>query len=185
MNKQINPKSLLPGDQNAILLNARLNAYGNDYSFESKCVSCEKVIKTEVDLNEISIKDISDEYHIDQQGYINLNLEKSNFSVQLQQLDVYEIAQAQKNKSVHSTVGDTSKLLLSIIRSINGEVNDGSLKFINAIESLPSKDVRQLKEAYNKTKPDVDFSLTIQCNSCGHTREGTMPITARFFWPDS
>lgn len=185
MNKQINPKSLLPGDQNAILLNARINAYGNDYSFETKCESCTKLVKTEVDLNEIKAKEVNGDYHIDHEGYINITLEKSNFNVQLKQLNLQNIQNSQKNTSAHSTVGNTSKLLLSIIKSINGENNDGGLKFINIIESLPSKDVRQIKLAYNETKPDIDFSLNIECKSCGHVKEGTMPITARFFWPDS
>lgn len=185
INKQINPKSLLPGDQNAILLNARINAYGGDYSFETKCESCTKLIQNEVDLSEISVKELNNEYHIDGEGYINLTLEKSNFSIKLQQLNLYDIESSQKNSNHHSTVGSTSKLLLNIIRSINNETNDGSLKFINVIENLPSKDVRQIKEAYNKTKPDIDFSLKMVCPSCGHKKEGTMPITARFFWPDA
>ena len=185
MDKQINPQSLLPGDQNAILLNARVNAYGNDYSFESKCDSCEKLVQTEVDLNEISTKETEGDYYINQDGCVSLKLEKSNFSIELKQLTLSEIEAAQKNNNAYSTVGSTTRLLLSIIKTINGETNDGGLKFINVIENLPSKDVRQLKEAYNKTKPDIDFSLVIECKTCGHTKEGTMPITAKFFWPDA
>tara|TARA_R100000234_G_C4998127_1_gene178972 strand:+ start:1511 stop:2332 length:822 start_codon:yes stop_codon:yes gene_type:complete len=188
IDKEIDPKSLLPGDQNAIYLSARLNAYGSDYSFNFTCDACGKLNKVDYNLENVENKKLPEDSSI-QNGLISLILEKSNFTVKLKQLSAKDAElmekQNKKNKSMGVARGTTTSLLLSIIYSINDEINDGSLKFINVIESLPSKDVRQIKKTYLDTKPDVDFAVELKCSSCGNSKEGNVPITARFFWPDA
>ena len=188
IDKEIDSKSLLPGDQNAIYLSARLNAYGGDYSFTYKCENCGKVNKVDYDLQNVNNKKLP-EGNLFEDGLIKLTLEKSSLVVKLKQLSAADAEimdkQNEKNESMGVSRGATTSLLLYIIHSINGELNDGSLKFINAIESLPSKDVRQIKKTYLDTKPDVDFSIELECSSCGSLKEGNVPITANFFWPDA
>ena len=86
MDKRINPKTLLPGDQSAILLNARMNAYGNKYSFEYNCSSCNGKNTVDFDLNEVKNKEIPPDYQVND-GLVSLTLPKSNFLVKLKQLD--------------------------------------------------------------------------------------------------
>jgi|TARA_R100000455_G_C6272539_1_gene129399 hypothetical protein len=188
INKQIQANSLLPGDQNAILISARISAYGSEYGFSDKCPACGNLNKIEYDLESLKTKELT--YNEDfVNGLISIRLEKTNFQIKLKQLNIADISRIEKENNRRSKMGvpmgDNMLLLSSIIYSINGEKNDGSLKFLNVIENLPSKDVRQIKLSYNKTKPDVDLTINIQCNSCGHVKEGRLPITARFFWPDA
>jgi len=190
MDKRINPKTLLPGDQSAILLNARINAYGDEYSFEYNCSSCNGKNIVNFDLNEVKNKEFPSNYEV-KDGLISLTLPKSNFLVKLRQLDnnafsIMEKEQKQRNQLLPGTsMGSLTLFLLHSIESINGEQNDRSLKFINVVENLTSADVRILKDAYTKCKPDVDMKVYLECRHCGNAKEGTVPITAKFFWPDS
>lgn len=188
VNKEIDTKSLLPGDQNAIYLSARISAYGGDYSFNFTCDACGKLNKVDYDLENVKNKELSKDNLIED-GLIKIVLGKSNLVVKLKQLNSKEIdfidKESRKNKDMGLSHGTTTSLLLSIIHSINGEKNDRGLKFINIVENLPSKDVRQIKKVYAETKPDVDFVVQLDCSSCGNSKEGNVPITANFFWPDA
>lgn len=188
INKSIQSKDLLPGDQNAILINARINAYGSDYRFSSRCKACNNLNEVNYDLESLKLKDLSEDVHL-ADGLMNLTLEKTQYRVQLRQLNIGDINNVEKENKKKTkmgmAMGDTMLLLFSIIYSINGEVNDGGLKFVNIIENLPSKDVRQIKMAYNKMKPDVNLNIDITCDACGDVKEGNLPITANFFWPDA
>ncbi len=188
IDKEIDPKTLLPGDQNAIFLSARISAYGGDYSFNFTCDACGKQNKVDYDLENVVNKELP-ENNLLENGLIKIVLEKSNLLVKLKQLSSNQIdlmeKQNKKNASMGVGQGPTTSMLLGIIHSINGEVNDGSVKFINIIESLPSKDVRQIKKTFAEAKPDVDFFVELKCSFCGNTKEGNVPITANFFWPDA
>lgn len=188
IDKQIDPKTLLPGDQNAILINARINAYGKDYSFNYNCNVCGKTNTHEHDLEQVKNKELPNEEMLNN-GLIMITLEKSNLQVSLKQLNPYDIEAMEKAKKKNESIGigrgPTTSLLLSIVHSIGDQVNDGGMKFVSLIESLPSKDVRYIKKVYADTKPDIDFSFEMDCSSCGNKREGNVPITSTFFWPDA
>lgn len=186
--KSIDVKSLLPGDQNAIFVSARINAYGPEYSLNFSCGQCGKTNNLIKDLSEFSPKANLEHYTIDN-GLINVNLQKSGLNVKLKQLSVKETdgmsEYIQKNEKMGLSYGSTTSLLLFIIHSINGEENKKDMNAVKIIENLPSRDVRQIKSVYVDSKPDIDFEFTFQCQHCGHKKEENLPITANFFWPDA
>lgn len=188
IDKRINPKSLLPGDQSAILLNARINAYGEKYTFEYNCESCQEKNLVDFDLSEVKSKELPENYSIES-GLITLPLPKSQFVIKIKQLDNNSFAAMEKEQKQHnhllpgSNMGSLTLFLLHCIHSINGEVNDRSLKFTNVVENLPSADVKIIKDVYAECKPDVDLKVYLDCERCRKTKEGNVPITANFFWP--
>ena len=188
VDKQIDVKDILPGDQNAIFLSARLNAYGPEYSFNMRCGQCGKTTVVDKDLTKYKSKVNLQSFDV-RNGLLDVHLEKSGLNVKIKQLTVKETnfmtEYIKKNESSGLSYGSTTSLLLFIIDSINGEKNNKDMNAVKIIENLPSKDVRQLKKAYIDSKPDIDFKMLFKCSHCGHEKEETMPITANFFWPDS
>jgi len=83
------------------------------------------------------------------------------------------------------TQGATISFLKYAVVSIDGTPNDGSLKIMNFLENLPSKDVATIKQFYANNRPDIDFNIKLECKKCNHSREGSVPITVNFFWPES
>ena len=186
IDKTINPLSLLPGDQNAIFVSARINAYGPDYSFSNQCQKCGTKSSFTSNLSELKNRVISEEL-IDSDGTAAILLEKSQKTVRLRQFTSHMSNLMEKESNNQQNVnsyGQTIVFLKYAIVSIDNVVNDGSLKIMNFLENLPSKDVATIKNFYANNRPDVDFDITIQCGNCGNTEEGTVPITAAFFWPD-
>lgn len=59
---KINPKYLLVSDRNYILLYARAQSYGPEYSFSFKCKACDKSIKKVIDLGDLTVRYL-DEIH--------------------------------------------------------------------------------------------------------------------------
>jgi DNA-directed RNA polymerase subunit M/transcription elongation factor TFIIS len=59
---KINPKYLLVSDRNYILLYARAQSYGPEYSFSFKCKACDKSIKKMIDLGDLTVRYL-DEIH--------------------------------------------------------------------------------------------------------------------------
>ena len=58
VDKRIKAKDLLVGDKTAILINARKNAYGDEYKFPFICTSCGKLNETSKNLSDIGSKEI-------------------------------------------------------------------------------------------------------------------------------
>jgi len=187
LNKEINGKSLLPGDRSAIILNARINGYGSDYSFEIPCANCQSQVKVDCDLSSINNKEINNEM-INDEGVMHLELPKTKFSVTVQFLTAYneEILQkeVEKKKKMGFSDASTTTFLSFIIDSVNGVKNDGG-DVAEFIQNMPAIDAKYIKTKYIENKPDVDFNVEIECNNCSHQERRDVPLTAQFFWPES
>lgn len=187
LNKEINCKSLLPGDRSAIVLNARINGYGADYSFETKCTKCEHAVETKYDLSAVKNKEI-DTNVVNDTGMMTLELPKTKFSVVVRFLTTYdeEVLQKEieKKKNMGFSNASTTTFLNFIIDSVNGIKNDGG-DVGDFIQNMPALDVKYIKNKYVEHKPDVDFKAELQCQNCNHTERREVPLTAQFFWPDS
>ena len=186
IDKNINAKTLLSGDRSAILLNARINAYGADYEFEIPCTKCDSIVTVNHDLTTVKNKNI-DFDNIFDEGCIKLVLPKTEALVRLKLLNEHEQNLLSKEVEKHNNMGlgdsPVTTFLRYIIYSINGHINNNSSEFQKFIENMPSMDVKFLRKKYAEFKPDVDFSCDIECNNCNHTERRQMPITAQFFWP--
>ena len=187
IDKRIKAKDLLIGDKNAILINARKNAFGENYEFGYMCAKCGSENKTTKNLNDISIKDIKDEEaNITENGTILIKLPKSGVNVELKFLkgeDELEIEQVLEKRIKNNLPAEA---LLTRYRymfvSINGK--DEQENIISFINSMPIMDSAYLKKKYTELSPDIQFTYSADCEKCAHTNEGGVPITANFFWPE-
>lgn len=188
IDKRIRAKDLLVGDKNAILINARKNAFGNNYEFNFYCEKCGTVNNHVKDLNDISIKEIetNDSCLITEAGTILLTLPKSKTTLELKFLrgeDETAIEQVIEKRTKNNLPAES---LLTryryMILAVNGKSDtDDIVSFIN---SMPIMDSAYLKKKYSELNPDVKFTYVADCKKCGHTNEGGVPISANFFWPE-
>mgnify|MGYP003643987062 CR=1 FL=1 len=182
IDKSINAKTLFGGDRNAILLNARINAYGPDYKATSQCSGCGHFTDAEFNLSDIKNKEM------DENGAPSVELPKTKYPVTMKYLTAHEeeLLQKEVDKRAKLGYGDNAltTFLKFVVTSINGvKASDSSVN--EFIENMPAADAKHIKNYYADTKPDVDFSLEVECESCSHTERRVVPITAQFFWPES
>jgi hypothetical protein len=187
VDKRIRAKELLVGDKNAILINARKNAFGDEYEFSYMCEKCGTQNSHVKDLNDISIKEIvqNDSCTISESGTLMVRLPKSNALIELRFLkgeDETAIEQVlEKRLKSNLPVESLLTRYRYMIVSVNG--NDQTDNIISFIESMPILDSNFLRKRYAEMNPDIEFNFSSDCKKCGHTNEGGVPITANFFWP--
>lgn len=185
VNKQIDPKKLLIGDRNAIIIAARVSGYGSDYNVTLTCPNCGNKDKTNFDLNCASINkadeytDYSVEYVGD--GIFSTVLHKlQNVEVQFRLLNGAD--EKELTKGVKTGDKFVTNQLHKIIHSVNGDTSTETIRSL--IENLPMIDARLIRAAYKAVNPNIELNYNFTCSNCSHEQELEVPITAGFFWPD-
>jgi len=172
---------LLVGDKNAIMIAARILAYGKDYEVDMNG------IKVSIDLSLIEPKPLSEDiaggsteftYSLPHSG----NEVTFKLLTHADEMKIEREIKGLKKIDKQSSAEVTTRLKHMIV-SINGsrEVADVR-KFVD--NYLLAKDARAFREHYTQISPDVDLLVTYE-NANGTEEEAVLPITVNFFWPDA
>ena len=185
VHKGVKPSELTTGDMNAVLIAARVLAYGKDYEVQYECEECQAQINCVVDLSQLESPD--DLIDVDDEGHHYFTTD-SGLEIVIRTLsrgDELKIERDNKivdskyNKRVSSEV--TSRLK-NIIVSINGETDKNTLTTM--VDNLVIKDTKKVREEFTKINPSIDMTMEVFCEECDHTMKGAVPIGLDFFWPD-
>mgnify|MGYP003112560692 CR=1 FL=1 len=187
---RVQASKLLIGDRNAIMIAARISAYGNVYSTTVTCPACSTSQTHAFDLNTVSIYDGAgldiSEGTDNGDGTITTRLPRLGVDVTIRLMSgedesayIKRIEAQRKNRQMESAV--TAQLYQMIV-GVNG-TNDRSI-ITKLIENMPSLDVRHLQYVFKMSTPNVDLTQHFECNECDHEEEMEVPLTADFFWPD-
>jgi len=178
----VKPDDLLIGDLNAVMIAARILAYGKDYPIDVVCNSCATKFSHVVDLT--ALETISPETASQLEYAVTLPTGvKVTFKL-LTRSDEKEIMnEVNSLKKFNGSVDSESTTRLKyIVTSFNGIRDSKAIREFT--EAMIIRDVRALREEYKKVSPDVSFDLNILCPSCDTTIKARMPFGANFFWPD-
>ena len=179
----VKPDDLLVGDLNAVMIAARILAYGKDYPVELGCGECQTRFNHNTDLSALQTIEATE---VPESGEFELTLPtgtKITFRL-LTRADEKDIAnEINALKKMNGAIeADSTTRLKHIITSFNGNRDRKVVR--EFAEAMIIRDVRALREAYKKVSPDVNFELDIVCENCGATIKTRMPFGANFFWPD-
>jgi len=188
----INVNDLLVGDKNAILIAARVEGYGAQYTTAVICPSCSERAEYEFDLaayqneleEEASPESLPENITVNDTGHYVVSLEMG-WDVEIKPLtssDEKKIAktleQRKKAKMVESVI---SEQLRAMIVSISGHTDRAVIN--KAINMMPVKSSRALRDAYSAVVPNVDLKRDFNCPHCGTDTRMEVPLSAEFFWP--
>jgi len=188
----LNVNQLLIGDKNAILLAARIDGYGSDYKTTVVCPACGERGEHEFDLSdyqaeleeEASPTSLPENVHVNENGNYLVSLD-IGWEVEIRPLTssdekrmVKALEQRKKAKMLESTF---TEQLRTMIVSISGHTDRAVIN--KAINMMPVKQSRELREIYAQVVPNVDLKREFSCNHCGHETRMEVPLTAEFFWP--
>lgn len=181
--KGVTPDSMLVGDLNAVMVAARILAYGKEYPTALVCVSCQKKFEHSVDLTELgmitpSVLPTNGEYTATLPTGVVVTFKL------LTRGDEKEISNeiTALKKFNGSVETDTTTRLKYMITSVNGNTDKKVVREFS--DAIIIRDLRALREEIKKVTPDVDFEIVTQCPSCEADVKMRMPIGANFFWPD-
>ena len=190
INKQINLDSLLIGDKNAMIVAARVSAYGSEYETAVGCPSCGTTSKYSFNLNETSVATGEDASSLGVSMSENktflVDLPVTNIQIEFRLLTGADEKQILKgteaDRRSKSGERNVTRQLKQFILSVNGANDRNSINQL--VDNLPTMDARHLRLAYKLVSPNIDLTQHYVCSACDHEQEMEVPLTADFFWPD-
>lgn len=186
IDKRIDPSSLLVGDRNAILVQARISAYGPEHVFGAACNNCSTIQKIQMNVD-IRNKELNFSGYQFEDGFLRLELPKSKNIVHLKFLDgkdEKDIGEEQRRRRKANLPEEQLILLYrKLIAKLNG--NTDILEIANFAMSMPVADARYIRKVYSELKPDLDLTYKFECTKCNQVNDGgVVPINGDFFWPE-
>lgn len=190
IDKRVDPKTLLIGDRNAIVISARISGYGNVYRTQITCPNCLTEQKYNFDLNDAGIvtskqisSDLPEEIKLTDTGDYSILLPKSNLNIVLKLLtgkDENKLSRSLSNNEQSERLVTTQ--LEHMIKSVNGNTTTEAIQYVS--QNLPSADSAFLRKIYKSVVPNINLTLGFICSNCSHTEDMEVPLTAEFFWPE-
>lgn len=175
---------LLLGDRNALLIAARILAYGSQYSFEYVDGVNETKETITIDLQTLRNKPVN--YSIfNNKNEFTYELPHSKNTVTFKLLTIEDEkaieAEAKGLKKANLTAGEITTRLKRQILSVNGEYDAKKVRdFVD--NYLIAKDSSPLRAYIQSITPDIDLTVNFTLSS-GKEVEQNLPLTAEFFFP--
>ena len=183
LTKGVNSDDLVIGDKNAVMVAARILAYGPEYECEvSHPITGESVTHI-FNLADCPFKKTP----IDNDGNsfeFELPVSKTKVTFKLltgkeEKFITNELTQV--NKTGTEVSPELTTRLRYLISSVDG---DDSQSVINNIaQNMLSKDSFELRKEIQRVAPDIDMEQEIEIG--GETVKVAIPMAANFFWPDT
>lgn len=178
---KIDYSELIAGDQNAVMIAARILGYGKDYEFSYGGE------KHTVDLTTLNDKEFDESLVTPHVNEFSYKLPHSGTSLTFKVLTVGDESKIKKEleglKKINKDANpEMSTRLKFIITSVEGDREQSTIR--NFVDNyLLARDSRALREYIQKVQPNVDLTVPV---TVGDVEEDiTLPITINFFWPES
>ena len=178
---KIDYNQLVTGDQNAVMIAARILGYGKDYEFTYGGE------KQSVDLTTLEDKPFDESLITPHVNEFSYTLPFSKTEITFKILTVgdedkirQELAGLKKiNKDANP---ELSTRLKYIITSVGGVREPGAIRsFVD--NQLLARESRALREYIKQVQPDIN--LTVSVTFSGVEEDVALPINVSFFWPDA
>jgi hypothetical protein len=185
----INYEDLTVGDRNALLIAARILAYGKEYSFHYDNPNTGEEEKVTVDLQDLKYKPI-DESKYSSKNEISFELPYSKNTVTFKILTVTDDKKIDEEyKGLKKALGNEAVGLLSTrlkhqITSINGDYSTKAVREFIDDGYLLARDSTALRAEMSKHTPDIDTKISFTLKD-GSEITTDLPMGAEFFFPGS
>ncbi|HIK87953.1 MAG TPA: hypothetical protein EYG07_05590 [Alphaproteobacteria bacterium] len=182
----IKVSDLLIGDKNALLIAARVLAYGKEYEFEvSSPVTGESTTHT---LDLTVLKDVELDFSKFTKGLneFDFTLPTTDRVIKYKLLTSGDIDSIERHAKSLSKLSNINKTLTTRLKSMILEVdgNDEKQYISNFVDNeFFAVDSLSFREHLSNSTPDIDLEISIEVD--GEEVEITVPMTVAFFWPSS
>lgn len=186
VDKKINTDSITIEDRSAIILAARISAYGADYNTTVTCPSCNEKSKNSFNLLEKldAVDKVEHNIVVDNFGLITLILPATKWVVKCRALNGYDEKAVMRLSETKKSSNAGDSLLIEQLKMMIVSINDAMDKEVieTAINSMPARDSRYLRNTYQEVLKGIDMRHSFSCPKCEYVGELEVPMTADFFW---
>jgi len=186
VDKKIKVSDLLIGDKNAILIAARVLAYGKQYEFEVTSPVTGEPTTHNLDLT--SLKDISIDFSKMTKGQneFEFTLPTTDRVIKYKLLTSGDVDAIEKRAKSLSKISDIDRSLTTRLKHMILEVDGNSERSVvnNFVDNeFFAVDSRSFRKYISDNTPDIDLEISIDVD--GEEVDITVPMTVQFFWPSS
>ena len=172
---------LLIGDKNAIMVAARILAYGPEYTCSILDPSIDEMVEHTFNLADCPFKEIDETITENLFEFeLPISKKKIKFSILTGGDESLIERDLKASKKIGSGVSpELTTRLRYLIKEVDG---DNSKSLINeTANNILSRDSMALREEIQRVSPDIDLSQEIELE--GETVKVDIPMTVGFFWP--
>ena len=182
VNKDINFGDILIGDKNAIMIAARILAYGKDYKIR---YNGEEIT---VDLSKLENEKLDEDKYAEGTNSFKFTLPSTGNEVTYKLLTHADETKIEREvsglkKINKGTSPEVSTRMKYIITSVNGLTEQKDVR--DFVENyLLASDARALRADYTSNQPNVNMTFKYT-DEDGVEEDVDLPIGLNFFWPDT
>ena len=186
VDKKIKVSDLLIGDKNAILIAARVLAYGKQYEFEVTSPVTGEPTTHNLDLT--SLKDVSVDFSKMTKGQneFEFTLPTTDRVIKYKLLTSGDVDAIEIRAKSLSKISDIDRSLTTRLKHMILEVDGNSERSVvnNFVDNeFFAVDSRSFRKYISDNTPDIDLEISIDVD--GEEVDITVPMTVQFFWPSS
>jgi hypothetical protein len=180
---KVKVNDLVLGDKNAVMVAARVLAYGPEYSCDITNPNTGEVIKHTFNLADCPFKKLPKDIS---GNSFSLELPISKKTIEFKLLTGKEEKlideELQASKKTGSDVSpELTTRLRHVILSVDGDTNPSTIS--NFVQNMLARDSLVLRQKINAISPDIQLKQEIEIG--GDVVEVDIPLTTEFFWPAS
>ena len=182
--KGVTQDSLVLGDKNAVLVAARILAYGPEYTCEvTNPNNPEQKIEHTFDLTQCPFKTVLDDIDYSNNSF-DYEMPVSKVKVKFKLLTGVDEKQIEKEIEQSSKYGYNSEISTRLRYTITEVDGDNKPETITAFsQNMLARDSMALRRYINDISPDIDLTSEIKIG--GESVSVSIPLTVEFFWPKS
>ena len=182
--KGVNQQDLILGDKNAVLVAARILAYGPEYTVEvTNPNNLEQKIEHTFNLTDCKFKDPSGDVDYSD-NLFDFETPIGKNKVKFKLLTGKEEALIEKDLEQAQKVGYNSDVSTRLRHTIIEVDGDNKVETISSLsQNMLARDSRALRSYIQEISPDIDMTSEIKIG--GETVSVSIPLTVTFFWPSA
>ena len=177
----ITAQDLFIGDKNAVMVAARILAYGGDYTVEVSNPTTGETIQNTFDLTQCEFKELPKDVDYSKNEFeLELPVTKIKISYRLLTgKDENAITNELKSLQKIGQNAEVTTRLKRVITSVNGDTSASVIS--NFVDNMLSKESLFLRDEVQRINPDINLKQEIEFG--GESTEVDIPMTVEFFWP--
>ena len=179
--KGVKIQDLFIGDKNAVMVAARILAYGGDYNVEIVHPNTGEKVQQTFDLTSCQFRELPNDIDYSKNEF-NLTLPISKVELTFKLLIGKDEGTIDKELDSLKKIGQSAEVttrLKHVITSVNGD--DSKSTISNFVDNMLSKESLILRDEVTRINPDINLTQEIELE--GETTEVDIPMTVEFFWP--
>ena len=182
--KGVKQEDLVLGDKNAVLVAARILAYGPEYTAEvTNPKNQEETVNHTFDLSQCPFKELSKDVDYSNNSF-NYTTDIGKTKIKFKLLTGVEEALIEKDLKQSAKYGYSTDITTRLRYTITEVDGDSKPETITEFaQNLLARDSIALRNYIQEISPDIDLTSEIEIG--GETVSVSIPLTVAFFWPQS